>query len=409
MKFCKSGFFNLLREIAYVNILTIQMTFFAFNSILGLKYQGAENNVFYIVILILSSILSYIFIFSDLLRLRKFSGYSVLLLFFPLLIIISFLLAQQFNPVTILSLQFFFIFSLPSLYIGYIVALDGEITLLKRGFVIVSYIVLLSILTIIRDMLSASYEDFNFIFGGASYQTLSYTSAFCYSVILFQHFYAKRTKSSLSNILNISFLLIFFSAVILSGGRGGAVIVIFSTFYFILSRDGLKSVILFSLFFGTIFFFLLSNSIFFEIFMNRGARVFSYISGSGIDLNETSGRDELWNYIMPFVYDSPVFGYGIFSYTAWLGPLYPHNFFLEILIQGGIVYLFFWLFLLTVFFLKLRNVLKQFFANIVVLSTVVTSFTFLLFSGTYLQNGLFWFSLTIVIFSNLRTNSKLSK
>ena len=147
------------------------------------------------------------------------------------------------------------------------------------------------------------------------------------------------------------------------------------------------------------------NSSFYEVFLIRGSRVFSYISGSGIDISETSGRDEIWQFCIPFVYNRPLFGYGIFSYTTYLGPLYPHNFLLEVLIQGGIFYFILWLFVLIVFFIKLRAILIRDKNNILLLTTIVTSFSFLSFSGTYLQNGLFWFSLMVVLFFKFKPNT----
>ncbi len=405
MKLYKSDILFLFREIAYVNILTIQMTFYAINSLLGFKYGGIEGNSVYLIISLSSSIIGYLFIFSDLLKMKKVINITAFLFCIPLFLILSYFVSQEFNSVTNLSIQLFFLFSLPSLLIGFIVGYKGEISLFRRGFVFVALLITMSIIKISNDLYSAKFEDFDTIFGGASYQTLSYTCAFCYSIILFKHLYPISTKFSFFNLFNLFFLLVLFSAIILSGGRGGAVIVILNTFLFILFRYRLKGLFIFSLTAFFLFFLVIVNSSFYEVFLIRGSRVFSYISGSGIDVSETSGRDEIWQFCMPFVYNRPLFGYGIFSYTTYLGPLYPHNFLLEVLIQGGIFYFILWLFVLIVFFIKLRAILIRDKNNILLLTTIVTSFSFLSFSGTYLQNGLFWFSLMVVLFFKFKPNT----
>jgi O-antigen ligase len=401
MKIFKSKILYLFREIAYVNILTIQMTFYAFNSLLGFKYGGIQGNSLYMITSILSSVICYLFIFFDLLKMKKVFGISVFLFSIPLFLILNYFLSQEFNPVNNLSIQLFFLFSFPSLLIGYIVGYNSEINFFRRGFIFVSLLISFAIIKISNDLYTANFEDFDTIFGGASYQTLSYTCAFCYSIILFNYLYPINARLSFNVIfesLSLFFLLALFAAIILSGGRGGAVVAILNTFLFILFRYKIKGIFIFSLTIFFLFSLVIINSSFYEVFLARGTRVFSYISGSGIDVSETSGRDEIWEFCMAFIYKKPLFGYGIFSYTTYLGPFYPHNFFLEVFVQGGIFYFIFWLFVLVIFFLKLRIILIKDKKNILLLTTVVTSFSFLSFSGTYLQSGLFWFSLMVVLF-----------
>ena len=115
MNFYKSDLLFFLREIAYVNILTIQMTFYAINSLFGLKYAGIEGNYVYLIISIASSIFAYLFIFSDILKMKKVVNISAYLFCIPLFLILSFLGSQEFNLVTNLSIQLFF-FSLSRLY-----------------------------------------------------------------------------------------------------------------------------------------------------------------------------------------------------------------------------------------------------------------------------------------------------
>ena len=73
-----------------------------------------------------------------------------------------------------------------------------------------------------------------------------------------------------------------------------------------------------------------------------------------------------------------------------------HNIFLDILVQGGIILMILFLFVMFSFFKKLHKILKYDSKSNVILIFVIYSFTLLLFSGTYLQDPFFWFSLAYV-------------
>src|SRR5690606_30091320 len=78
------------------------------------------------------------------------------------------------------------------------------------------------------------------------------------------------------------------------------------------------------------------------------SRVFSYISSEGIEWDSTSGRNDLYEKAIEYISKSPIIGYGVFGMFSEFG-FYPHNLILEVLLQGGLVYLILILFCLFYF------------------------------------------------------------
>lgn len=64
------------------------------------------------------------------------------------------------------------------------------------------------------------------------------------------------------------------------------------------------------------------------------SRTFNYISDGSIDLDN---RGDVFTLAIEYIERSPVFGYGIGSAYYYLG-IYPHNLFLELMFDGGIIY-----------------------------------------------------------------------
>ena len=121
-----------------------------------------------------------------------------------------------------------------------------------------------------------------------------------------------------------------------------------------------------------------------------------YIDSSGINMDGTSNRGMFYEKALNIFSENILFGHGIFRYTIRAGEFYAHNIFLDILVQGGIILMILFLFLLLCFFNKLRKILKYDSKSNLILIFVIYSFTQLLFTGIYLQDTFFWFSLAYV-------------
>jgi hypothetical protein len=193
--------------------------------------------------------------------------------------------------------------------------------------------------------------------------------------------------------------------IILSGGRGGFVVIFVGTLLSLFVRFPLWRVFMYIFIFSIVLFLIGFVTLsFFDQYQDRilesSERLFSYITSSGISMEQTSNRDQLYNVALTSIFKEPIFGYGIFRYLGQTDGWYPHNFFLEVLLQGGFIYLFFWIFVIVFFVIKLKFLFSTNRKHFLIISTMVYSFIQLLFSGTYILEPMFWFSLAYVFTSS---------
>jgi len=149
----------------------------------------------------------------------------------------------------------------------------------------------------------------------------------------------KRLSSWLFSLLGISFIFAM-------GTRGPVVIMLAFILIKYIKVKPVKTWIKVSLFIsivgaGLLF---LNSSLYIDIlsllktqFQNFGlsTRVFDFaIDGSLI--SNTTGRDELYQYGVNKILESPLFGYGVYGEWQWLG-WNVHNMYLEILIHYGVI------------------------------------------------------------------------
>lgn len=255
------------------------------------------------------------------------------------------------------------------------------------------------------------------------YQTTSYSLGFAYAInLLFRLFpfsggvyCVKRWK--LFNFRGSNFfynilLLLQILLCLVSGGRGGFVLILVSTiviFYFYLRLKGKrvkwKSLILYIICFVPLLCFLPQPIK--DVIMQGGERVFSYWTSSGIDISETSGRDVVYEYSLELIAQRPWCGYGIWAYFDKTGGTYPHNLFLEFLLQRGILFLLLMLYILFRGGQKYVTMVKEENKHLLILPLVLLPGTRLLFSETYLEEGLFWFVAVYIYTYNLSSSVKV--
>lgn len=388
-----------LRNVAYVNILTIQMTFFSVYAILGLTYGGVAESNTYKYVLLISSISCYIFLFHDIIVLRNLRRRGLFFLFMPFGVIFIYLISGTFTDFTVQVISLFLILVVPSMLVGYILSVTKRIELINTGFVYVSILIAIGIFRSLDKLISTNVVDLMSIFGGGQYQALSYFSAFGFSSVLCKYLFFQNNKSWYINLFFVFTLLVLLSGVILSGGRGGALVVILITSILIHIKYGIRKVIVKTsvvIFIAIAVLVQFKDLMYYDRIVESSSRLFSYISGGGVDLSESSNRDDFYNSALFYIKDSWLFGYGPFSYVRKTGDFYSHNLFLDILLHGGVIYLFVWITVLVVFFRKLRAILKNNIHEIFLIIPSLSSLVLLLFSGTYLEESMLWFSLSYV-------------
>ena len=191
---------------------------------------------------------------------------------------------------------------------------------------------------------------------------------------------------------------------ILCGGRGAMVVILAYIFCAFLSvgdedyEQKRRKNILFIFIvvaFVAIYLYAENNA----VLSQRLDRVFSYITSEGIDMSQTSNRDIVYSDAMAHINKSPIIGHGIYSYYYLEGLNdYPHNLFLETMLEGGYMYTLFWAAFLLVTFLKLNNIRKYHIPSVYRICIVLFVFaiTKLMFSSSYSHEMLFWFGLTYI-------------
>lgn len=391
--------FKKVKILVYSNILLSQILFFSLFAVLGLTYQGSGESSIYTLYLVASSFLTYLLFFWELIERGTFKPTLVTIFTIPIIFLFFVFLAPRHSFVQSQS-NLFFVLVLPASFVGYLAARTNKLDLINKGFIFAASIVFIGVLRTLPKLVGSSVIELMDVFGGGQYQAFSYFCAFSFLTIL-RHFFNQHYLKLWRYLMYIFELLVLFSGVILSGGRGGLMVVLVGLVIFIIRKKGylvfMKYLFIFSLIVTGLSFFAIKSGFFFsDRLIESYDRLFSFISSDGINMEGTSNRDDFYGLAISKISDRLLLGYGIFGLVDSLGEYYPHNIFLEILLQGGIVYLIIFFVIMINFFYKLFRLIKSRENEDIILIPTIYSFVLLLFSSSYLQEPFFWFSLSYV-------------
>lgn len=247
-----------------------------------------------------------------------------------------------------------------------------------------------------------------YLFGtyGVDYQEISYFASYFCSLALYMVFSGKswlergfRTTRT-SQIIRIICIIILSFSSLYSGGRGGFVVIVTMLFFWLLIYSINKKqvgrfvggIAIVAMLVAIANIFSKHNS----IFSTNVARVFEFIGNGGINWHGTSGREDIYQRAFALIREKPFLGYG-FTGGSYNGVISTHNFFFEILVDGGIVYLCFWLFILVRFGTKLKSLIKGNDQYLFLLIAFLTDFVGLMFSFIYWRCSAMWFAIFYVL------------
>ena len=242
-------------------------------------------------------------------------------------------------------------------------------------------------------------------------QNASYMIAFCFLIALFTLRYNDQYPkfSFLDKKWYRIFKYCLFPYLIVmaffAGGRGAFVTILVGLLFNIdllknLSRETIKKIIL-GFVFGVILIIILlawfdKNGEIAEFFLLSAQRITALVDFQNMDTsNATSGRDELYADALRFFSESPVYGFGIWAYLFKI-EMFPHNIILEIMLQGGLIYLTVFIFILIMAYGKYRKMLLMDKSQIFLMPFAIYAFTLLLFSSSFIFEPLFWFVLAYI-------------
>lgn len=395
--------------IPIITIFAIDL-FFSISSLIGYTYLGKESSPIYIIYNLIIFILSIIILFSQLIKSEfKCSKNELILLSIPILLTFLYLSGVLFdvnNDLTTNRFIYSILWSLPSIIIGIYLAKLENYEVFDKWLEVVMIIFTLS--TIGTSISSLGSGD-RVSIGGATYQSASYISAFAFGINLYYIFFGNNhsrfrfTKTKLYKFISYIFLIAQIMGVFTSGGRGGMVLIIVYSIYILISsirsKNRIKLIekyILIILMSMLLFIILLPKLMSIDSFQSSINRVFSYITDSGIDMSKTSGRDIVYTDAIHLIKMSPILGYGFFGFYKVYGQ-YPHNLFLEVLLQGGLIYLFFVILFIFIMIKKLNVMLNIDYRLNIIIIIALYPLTLLMFSGTYTNNSIFWFFISFMI------------
>lgn len=390
--------------------------FFAVAAIVGYEYLGSVNSSIYIfynfsIFILVISLVLYKSIFSKI----KYTRRQIGILFIPLIITIMYCIASIFsmtNSLGTLRFMYYILWGLPAILMGLYLTNKNQLIYMSK---VLEIIMLIFSLAIIIISLSSLIKGNNVSIGGASYQGASYTAAFAYGINLYYLVYGniherfKMMQSVRYTMICMVLLLFQLLGVLISGGRGGMVLIIVYTVYIYSSVIKVTSIP--QKLKNTMYFLVISIAITLilpkllenPVFEGSFNRVFDYIADDGIDWSGTSGRDGVYENAIKLFLDSPIFGYGIFGMWKVLGA-YPHNMILELLLQGGLILFFVFLIFLTYLFFKMNKMIKSDPRYRIISIIALYPIILLMFSGTYLNNSIFWFCITYIVGTELNKN-----
>lgn len=224
-------------------------------------------------------------------------------------------------------------------------------------------------------------------FGLMNYQNLSYITAF----VIGLGFYFILQKSTKAKLFYIIMIILLIPVILISSGRGGAVLLIL---YILLTSvkimtdkqiSTLKKIILGGM---ILLFIVMFLSLVFVI--DKDSRIFSYISDDGISLDQTSGRNFIYENDITIIKEHVWRGHGLFNYYHLINNI-PHNIILEFLLIGGVFGCMIFLFLAGRLIVKYASFFNKNSPDGIVGYIALYPLTMLMFSSNFLITSEFWF------------------
>lgn len=400
---------RLIAIIAAVSILAVPL-FFSIMGLFGLEYEGSESSPIYIIYVVLIatfSMLTYLYTSIK----KGFLKQELILITIVVILFFMHFLWVIFDPIqTVLTpdfLIFFLLLGLPGFFsAATIIKLNLIVQFVRimeiMLLIVASGVIVFSVIPTLAGVRTASLA-------GASYQALSYYSAFTFGMLLVYNtkiptnlrFSWTKSKWYLGLVYGIMLSCVI--GTLLGGGRGAFLLLIAYFLIYLVSLFFIHKITLNSLLRGFIRLILITISIslfvnFFgkKDFIQSGfTRATQFISSDGgINLAEgSSGRDVVYQVAIEYIDKNPISGYGPFGFRE--KTIQAHNIFLEILLQFGLIGLIIFIcfsIILIIRVIKNRSVFS-FWVFCLLLYPIVS----LMFSGAYLHDPIFIFGISLLV------------
>lgn len=157
------------------------------------------------------------------------------------------------------------------------------------------------------------------------------------------YLFSNYKKRNILTVISIVTSMYYVFALLLNGMRGTimCMAVAFLLSFYILPHDNtgkwtFTKLILPVILVMIVVFFNDIVIILFDYFQSKNINV--YFLNKIIRLSDdlSNGRNDVWNITLKGFVQRPIFGHGVNSFEYWTGEIYPHNFFLQFLFEGGL-------------------------------------------------------------------------
>lgn len=291
-------------------------------------------------------------------------------------------------------------------------------SLIKEYNSLIKYYYIMSLIGFVISNLNLSfYEDTN------GYMDLGINLTYIF-IGLSIYYYNKSNKYKIFNYL---LLIVVFFEILILGNRSALIICIGIILYFELSkfRFDKKGIFIMQLKLTVTFLsmclIIYNISSFLKVLSAYALKmgVSSYTltkltltiqEGVGGIIEQSSGRDVLYPLLKKLIIESNLLPHGV-SYLPYITNytyVYPHNLFLEIALDFGLIGLIGWCLMVVVLTKKFLNIPKNNIARDIIVIISISGFIRLMFSGSYWQEPLFWIPIGLVMFYN-SSNPKVYK
>lgn len=391
---------NKIKEITFTLFLFWNLVFFSICSILGVHYDESSTPIYLYGVILISAFAFVLIGFKGLNETLKFPLYTLI---FPVIILLEYIVESiVFDFDMFQYLKYYLGFGIPASIIGSYLAQNGGIQSLSKWVDVVMIIITIGLVYSIPAIVFSSTISL----GGASYQQMAYMAAVAFLMNLTGILYGdnynrfKIFNRRLFRWFAMFFLILQLIACFFAGGRGGFILLVAGSIALLAYKHKLNYITYIVVFFLALYAVstMYKGTIFYEVIGTRMERTFSFISDNGTI--DTQNRGEVWEDGFDYYNNNGSSGNGLFNYyhffRARYDQPYAHNIFLDMLCQGGILYLIIWIILLSRFFINTYKIIHKNSNQVLLIPIVLYMFIQLLFSSTYLNSSLFWFALSYV-------------
>ncbi len=377
----------------------LSSVFFSINSLLNVNYEGAEGGSSFLIYSVFVFFMVCFYTLQDFKLIKKRFCF-IIPFFFTFVFFVEYSTSANNTQSELMQQSFiyFWAFTVPCILVGTNIGNTKDYNKVFMWIDVLALITSLGCVVALPRLLLSSVVSL----GGGDYQLLSYVSAFSFSIFLYNILNDNISRFPLLRRRGYTLFTIFLMlgcvlCIFGSGGRGGFLLLSVDMVILFYSRrkwivNHLWGILLIIPLLLVFISFIDKTAI--EMIWDNGAEriINTFFTGEG-GVSKT-GREDVYASAFQLISDNP-FGYGFFRAYAIAGN-YPHNIFLEIILNGGFLLLLVSLVLLFRMTKKLKLMIRLDKRIAFIPILVSYPFVMLLFTTSYLWTGLFWVNIAFV-------------